>query len=107
MIDSETYSNKIEDYSDLSAAIDNLNIMISNMFPSLILNDFKLVRLDITRDIRLIPEPIIQEYILLMRTMTLGYESKHNIEPEENTEDFRIEDSFNVINNSQGVEFVV
>ena len=107
LVDSETYSNKIEDYSDLSAAIDNLNIMISNMFPSLILNDFKLVRLDITRDIRFIPEPIIQEYILLMRTMTLGYGCKHNTELEENTEDFRIEDSFNVVNNSQGVEFVV
>ena len=42
-----------------------------------------------------------------MRTMTLGYGCKHNTELEENTEDFRIEDSFNVVNNSQGVEFVV
>ena len=107
LIENDTCINRIEGFRDLSKAIDLLNGFIRRLFSPLILNDFKLGRIDITRDIRKIPESVIQEYILLMRTMTLGYGYQKNKKLEEKTKDFRIEDSFNVLNESQGAEFVV
>ena len=107
LIENDTCINRIEELRDLSKAIDLLNGFIRRLFSPLILNDFKLGRIDITRDIRKIPESVIQEYILLMRTMTLGYGYQKNKKLEEKTKDFRIEDSFNVLNESQGAEFVV
>lgn len=71
------------------------------------LDDFELTRVDITRDIQGVPEHIIQEYILIMRRMELYSGFKLNKQLEEHTEDFRPEDSFNAINYSKGVEFVV
>ena len=107
LIEEYTCVNRIEGYRDLEKAIDSLNGFISRLFSPLILNDFNLGRIDITRDIRKVPERIIREYILLMRTMTLGYGYKKNKKLEENTKCFRIDDSFNVLNKSQGAEFVV
>ena len=107
LIEEYTCVNRIEGYRDLEKAIDSLNGFISRLFSPLILNDFNLGRIDITRDIRKVPERIIREYILLMRTMTLGYGYKKNKKLEENTKNFRIDDSFNVLNKSQGAEFVV
>ena len=107
LIEEYTCVNRIEGYRDLEKAIDSLNCFISRLFSPLILNDFKLGRIDITRDIRKVPGNVIREYILLMRTMTLGYGYKKNKKLEENTKGFRIDDSFNVLNKSQGAEFVV
>ena len=67
----------------------------------------KLSRLDITNDIHDIPEYSIQEYISLMRRSSLSRGYKLNGDLENNTPEFRCEDSFNVYNKSLGVEFVV
>ena len=94
---------------DFDKMIDKMDMLFSFWFEDtgITLNDFTLTRIDITKDIHDIPEKIIREYIMIMRRMTLysGYELNRQLE--ENTENFRPEDSFNAINVSRQVEFVV
>ena len=92
---------------DFEIALVILDKMISSLFPELELDDFNLSRIDITNDVHNVPESIIQEYILIMRKMSLSRGYRPNTELEKNTPEFRCEDSFNVCNVSQGAEFVV
>ena len=66
-----------------------------------------MTRIDITKDIKGIPENLIHEYILLMRRMRLysGYSFNTNLE--KNCTEFRKEDSVNIVSDSQGIEFVI
>ena len=107
LIEPDTFSNNITCGDDFKIALDILDRMISRIFPELILDDFKLSRIDITNDIHNVPESIIWEYIRIMRKMALSRGYRLNTDLEENTPEFRCEDSFNVCNISQGAEFVV
>lgn len=104
-----TNTEHIYDLEEFSAKLSYLEKLISFWFQpkEINLNSFKLTRIDITKDIHGVPENIIQEYIKIMRRMQLycGYEL--NRELEENTDNFRKEDSFNVVNSSKKIEFVV
>lgn len=102
-----SFSNNITCGDDFEIALVILDKMISSLFPELELDDFKLSRIDITNDVHNVPESIIQEYILIMRKMSLSRGYRPNTELEKNTPEFRCEDSFNVCNVSQGAEFVV
>ena len=107
LTDAETYSNNIMCLDDFEFALRKLEIIIGSIFPDMELNDFKLSRVDLTNDIRGVPESIIQEYIMIMRRSSLSNGYKLNSDLEKNTDDFRCKDSFNVYNRSQGAEFVV
>lgn len=107
LIEPGTFSNNITCGDDFKIALEILDEMISDLFPDLKLDDFKLSRIDITNDVHNVPESIIQGYILIMRKMSLSRGYRPNTELEENTPEFRREDSFNVCNASQGAEFVV
>lgn len=102
-----SFSNNITCGDDFEIALVILDKMISSLFLELELDDFKLSRIDITNDVHNVPESIIQEYILIMRKMSLSRGYRPNTELEKNTPEFRCEDSFNVCNVSQGAEFVV
>ena len=102
-----SFSNNITCGDDFEIALVILDKMISSLFPELELDDFKLSRIDITNDVHNVPESIIQDYILIMRKMSLSRGYRPNTELEKNTPEFRCEDSFNVCNKSQGAEFVV
>ncbi|EGC02017.1 hypothetical protein [Ruminococcus albus] len=101
-----SFSNNITCGDDFEIALVILDKMISSLFLELELDDFKLSRIDITNDVHNVPESIIQEYILIMRKMSLSRGYRPNTELEKNTPEFRCEDSFNVCNVSQGAEFV-
>lgn len=107
LVVNEAYSNKIKDIEDFIFSLEKLAITINSILPGLSINDMKLSRIDITNDIHDIPEYIIQEYISLMRRSSLSRGYKLNSDLENNTPEFRSEDSFNVYNKSLGVEFVV
>ena len=107
LIEPGTFSNNITCGDDFEMALVILDRMISHLFTELELDDFKLSRIDITNDVHNVPESIIQEYILIMRKMSLSRGYRLNTELEKNTPEFRSEDSFNVCNVSQGAEFVV
>lgn len=102
-----SFSNNITCGDDFEIALVILDKMISSLFLELELDDFKLSRIDITNDVHNVPESIIQEYILIMRKMSLSRGYRPNTELEKNTTEFMCEDSFNVCNVSQGAEFVV
>lgn len=107
LIEPGTFSNNITCGDDFEMALVTLDRMISSLFHELEIDDFKLSRMDLTNDIHNVPESIIQGYILIMRKMSLSRGYRPNTELEENTPEFRCEDSFNVCNVSQGAEFVV
>lgn len=95
---------------DFNKMIDYVNKFIEYRLPDLNINDFELTRIDITKDIHGIPEPVIHEYIMLMRRMFIPGKFEHNKQLEENTKNFRKEDSFNALmkkGNTSIVEFVV
>ena len=107
----DTYTNKIHTLSDFHSAIIKLNDEIVSMFYKYTgirgVADFKLKRIDITKDIHNIPEHLVQEYILLARRMR-HYSGYHiNRELEDKCNGFRKEDSLNLLNNSQKIEFVL
>lgn len=102
-----TNRHELNGFSDFNNAICNLNRIIGNWFEGFSIDDFKLSRIDITKDIQGIPENIIQEYIRIMRRMVMYNGFKLNSRLENNTVGFRCEDSFNALNESKGVEFVV
>ena len=107
----DTYTNKIHTLSDFHSAILKLNAEILSMFYKYTgirgVADFKLKRIDITKDIHNIPEHLVQEYILLARRMR-HYSGYHiNRELEDKCNGFRKEDSLNLLNNSQKIEFVL
>lgn len=107
LTDPEAYSNNIKNLSEFKEVMGILDYRISKLFTGFEIDDFKLSRIDITKDISVVPERIIQEYILIMRGSSLSIGYKMNTELEENTPNFRCEDSFNVLNKSRGAEFVV
>ena len=107
LIERGTYTNRIYGVDEIIKALESLKIIIESVFTNMTLNDFKLSRIDLTKDMCNIPERIIQEYILIMKRMALSYGFDLNKELEKNTEDFRPQDSFNVVNKSQGAEFVI
>lgn len=83
-----------------------LDLLLTYWFKEISLNDFELTRIDITKDIHGIPEPVIQEYIMLMRQMPLshGFSLKeYQKEPKE----YFPENSFEVWHNNSRLEFVV
>ena len=107
----DTYTNKIHTLSDFHSAILKLNAEILSMFYKYTgirgVADFKLKRIDITKDIHNIPEHLVHEYILLARRMR-HYSGYHiNRELEDKCNGFRKEDSLNLLNNSQKIEFVL
>lgn len=111
LIIEDTYTNKIHTFSDFYSAIIKLNDEIMSMFYKYTgirsVADFKLKRIDITKDIQNIPEHLVQEYILLARRMR-HYSGYHiNIKLEGKCDRFRKEDSLNLLNKSQGIEFVI
>ncbi len=69
--------------------------------------DFKLYRVDVATDRILPSEECIQQFIMLMRRMPLAAGYKINTAIEDNTPDFRKCDSYNLINKSRGIEFVL
>lgn len=107
-----TYKNEIENVGHFEYMMDLLNMDLENIFSDVLddiqgVNDFKLRRIDITKDIREVPENVIQQFILLMRRLPLYYGYKMNEKLEKNCEGFRHEDSYNVVNESRGLEFVL
>lgn len=90
----------------------NVDKLINHWFEDLHIDDFKLTRFDITKDIQGIPEPVIQEYIMMMRRHFTPDIFELNTPLEENTQDFREYDSFNALKKDEEqkqkeVEFVV
>ena len=87
------------DIFDFYVTLDNL---IRQIMPDLTISDFKLKRMDIVRDMYNIPENIGQEYIKIMRKISLKQNFRLNIEPE----DLRCKERFSAIDDN-GVEFLV
>ena len=107
----DTYTNKIHTTCDFQPALKKLNETIKILFANKThvrdINSFRLHRIDITKDIQNIPEHLIQEYILLARRMRHYAGYKFNEKLENNCDKFRKEDSLNLLNKSQGIEFVI
>ena len=101
-----TFFNQITCNKDFYYACNVLNGLIGMILPGLSVNDMKLSRIDLTRDMYNIPEHIVQQYIMIMRKMVLSRSYSLYKDLEEHTSDFRCEESFNAVN-SLGVEFVV
>lgn len=107
-----TYYNLIKNYEQFKIAVDYLCIWLEAMFGELTedsgdIDTYTLRRIDITKDISDVPENIVKQFILLMRRMPLGRGFFLNKELEERCIGFRKEDSFNALNASQGIEFVL
>ena len=71
------------------------------------IDEYRLSRLDITRDVHGIPEKMIHEVNRMLYRLPMYEGYGHNTELEENCTDFRREDSFNAVNSSRGIEFVI
>ena len=107
------FKDNIEEITDINEFFKMLGYVedfIKHRLPDMTINNFKLTRIDVTKDIHGIPEPMIQEYIMLMRRTLIAGAYDHNKRLEENTKKFRQEDSFNALKkngSSSIVEFVV
>lgn len=99
----EHISNIIE-FCDM---VERLDMQIQYCFSGLTIDDFEITRVDLTEDIHGIPEDKITQYIRIMRQLYLTLGFHHNKKLEENTEDFDPDSSFNAVNDSKKVEFVV
>lgn len=100
----------IYDFDGFMEVIRLMNEFIELRLPGENINSLELTRIDITKDIQGIPEPMIQEYILMMRNIFSPCYFDFNKQLEENTKGFRKEDSFNALRSwktSSEVEFVV
>jgi hypothetical protein len=81
--------------------------LLSEIFYGLDIDDFTLSRIDITKNIRNVPEIIIKKYIRIMRKMKLSRGFKINTYLEKNTPNFKKEQSFDVCNESRGANFTI
>ena len=99
----EHISNIIE-FCDM---VERLDMQIQYCFSGLTIDDFEITRVDLTKDIHGIPEDKITQYIRIMRQLYLTLGFHHNKKLEENTEDFDPDSSFNAVNDSKKVEFVM
>lgn len=104
-----TYINKIHTRGEIFYAIQSLEKLLLDIFSGSLSNlyEYKLTRIDITKDIKGIPENLIHEYILLMRRMSLHSGYCFNTDLEKYCAEFRREDSVNIVSDSQGMEFVI
>lgn len=104
--------NTIWDRVAFKDALDDLDDTIHDVFIDISeeladMGSYHLSRIDITRDVRCIPEHIIQETNCVLYKMPLRSGYHHNERLEENCGGtFHRKNSFNVINRSQGLEFV-
>lgn len=96
----------IYDIETFDHMIEYMDTLLEYWFKDISLNDFQLTRIDITKDIHDIPEPIIREYIMLMRQMPLysGFKLKKYYRMPDG---YLPENSFEVWNNESRLEFVV
>ena len=104
-----TYINKIHTRGEIFYAIQSLEKLLLDIFSGSLSNlyEYKLTRIDITKDIKGIPENLIHEYILLMRRMSLHSGYCFNTDLEKYCAEFSREDSVNIVSDSQGMEFVI
>ena len=112
LIENSSYLNRIWDMEVFKRSIKRLNEKLKCIFAGIIpdiseINDFKLGRIDITKDILCVPENIIQEYIKTLKRLPLSYGYALNTQLEENCPRFKLENSINIINKSRGLEFVL
>lgn len=100
----------IHDRGDFKEAVEILREKVDEVLGIRELNDideYILSRLDIARDVHGIPESIIHEVNTMLYRIPMYEGYKHNTELEDRCRYFRREDSFNAVNSSRGIEFVV
>lgn len=109
---SGSYTNEIKNFQDFENALSDLDMQIKKIFSNFIpsisgINSFKIQRVDITRDIFNISEKNIPDFLTTLYKLPLHAGYKINKTLQINTMDFVPQKSFNIINDSQGVEFVL
>jgi hypothetical protein len=112
LLNSGTYINCIMNYGQFKQAIEclcmNLELIFGDMWDDAgQLKTYSLQRIDFTKDIKKVPEAVIQQFILLLRRLPLKRGYYLNKKLEANCSEFHKENSFNVVNESQGIEFVI
>ncbi len=71
------------------------------------MDEYILNRVDITRDVHNIPENIIKEVNKMLYRLPMYDGYLHNEQLEDRYKKFRKEDSFNAVNDTRGIEFVI
>ncbi|MGN0594581.1 MAG: phage/plasmid replication protein [Hominimerdicola sp.] len=102
--------NHIYSLDDLKWAVENLLDLMDELNTEYHIGEieeFTLNRLDIARDVHNIPENIIKEVNKMLYRLPMYEGYTHNTRLEKNCIGFKRENSFNAVNNSQGIEFVV
>lgn len=102
--------NHITDKDTFKMAFDELAELIDSVFTESDLNDideYTIDRIDITRDVHGIPEDVIKEVNTMLYRMPMYDGYAHNTQLEKYCKTFRREDSFNAVNYSRGIEFVI
>jgi len=112
LIQKGTYKNKIYNIDEFEIAVGKADRLIKEIFGLRIdkhidINDFKLSRIDFAKDIKKIHEAVIKQFILVMKRKPLRKGYKPNTQLEDKCENFNNEDSYNVLNESKGIEFVL
>lgn len=102
--------NHIHSVGDFNWAIEKLFDMMDELdteYQIGEIEEFTLNSIDIARDIHGIPENIIKEVNKMLYRLPMYDGYTHNTRLEKKCRDFKREDSFNAVNDSQGFEFVV
>ena len=106
-----SFINAIEDKETFIKVVNELGAFLEKEFwkcnRRYYFNDFKLHRVDVAKDRRLPSESCIRQFILLMRRIPMASGYKVDMTIEYNTPDFDVANSYNIINKSRGIEFVL
>lgn len=107
-----SHINVIHTEPEMEEAIRELERKIKEIFtiPGLDiyeLNDFKLSRIDFTIDRKGIPSQIMEQIINVLWKMSRAYGFHENEQLQEKCRNFKKNRSFNVVNQSQDIEFVI